>query len=172
MNFLKRLYKKLYQKYERPIEAFSPILIIIFIFYLLSLYSNSPIERFIKLSPEDRVARDEGLKEIDSIINRCKSINRRYTRQKPYQYWYEDIYSFGEWYQPRRSNPVVKVYFNEEPGHSDNGSYCEVDLIWFDYQFYNTERFEMGYDQYVQMQYRGLNNWMCDDMSEENQCTK
>ena len=172
MNFLKKLYKKLYQKYEGQIDIFAPILIIIFVFYLMTLYSNSPLERFIRLSPEDRVLREEGLKKIDSIINTCKSINGRHTRQKSYQYWYEDIYSFGKWYQPRRSNPIIKVYFNEEPGHSDSGSYCEVDLYWFDYEFYNWETFEIGEDQYGQTHYQSFKNHMCNDTNEERHCTR
>lgn len=147
---------------------------IIFVIFLLISYDNSPVERFIKLSPEDRAAREEGLKKIDSIINTCKSINRRFTRQKPYQYWYEDIYSFGEWYQPRLSNPIIKVYFNEEPGHSDNGSYCEVDLYlyWFDYEFYNWETFEMGEDRSGQTRYASYKNYMCSDDDEESRCTR
>ena len=146
--------------------------VIIFVIFLLVSYDNSPVERFIKLSPEDRVAREEGLKKIDSIVNTCKRINRRYTSQKPYQGWWEDIDSFGEWYEPRLSSPVVKVYFNEEPGHSDSGSYCEVDLYWFDYEFYNWETFEYGEDRYGQTHYSAFKNHICNDRNEVGRCTR
>ena len=174
MNFLKKLYKRLYQKYEGRIDTFAPILIIIFVFYLMTLYSNSPLERFIRLSPEDRVSREDGLKKIDSIINTCKSINSRHTRQKPYQYWFEDINSFGKWYQPRLSYPIIGVYFNEESGHSDSGSYCEVDLYWFEYEFYNWETFEIGEDQNGQTHYQSFKNHMCDDSdtNDVRRCTR
>ena len=163
--------KRLLYRLDENKENIKVIGIILFIFFLLVSYNNSPVERFIKLSPEDRVAREEGLKKIDSIINTCKSINRGFTRQKPYQYWYEDIDSFGEWYQPRLSNPIIKVYFNEEPGHSDSGSYCEVDLYWFDYEFYNWETFDIGEDQYGQTHFASYKNHMCSDNQEERRCT-
>jgi hypothetical protein len=167
-DYLKQLIKKVKENKQNIKQGVG----VIFVIFLLMSYDNSPVERFIKLSPEDRVAREEGLKTIDSIINICKSINRRYTRQKPYQYWYEDIYSFGEWYQPRLSNPIIKVYFNEEPGHSDNGSYCEVDLYWFDYEFYNWETFELGEDQSGETRYASYKNYMCSDEDEESRCTR
>ena len=168
MNFIKELYKK----YKKVTGAFAEISLIILFFFLLSLYDNSPLERLIKLSPEDRADRVKAIQNIDSVIATCKKLNRRFTKQKPYQYWFEDINSYGKWYQPRRSYPTIQVYFHEEPGHSDNGSYCEVDLTWLDYEFYNWETFDVGEDQYGQTHYKSYKNYMCDDDWEERQCTK
>jgi len=123
------LIKNLYKKYNEATGTFGDILLIILFFYVLSSYNNSPLERFIKLGPDQRADRVEALKNVDSMIDQCKQLNRRYTKQKEYQGWYEDIYSFGEWYEPRLSNPVIKVTFiNEEVAHIIPHI---VRVIWF-----------------------------------------
>ena len=80
----------------------------------------------------------------------------------------------GKWYQPRLSYPIIGVYFNEESGHSDSGSYCEVDLYWFEYEFYNWETFEIGEDQNGQTHYQSFKNHMCDDSdtNDVRRCTR
>ena len=167
MNLIKHLYKK----YNEATGAFGDILLIILFFYLLSSYDNSPVERFIKLSSQDRADRVEALKNIDVIVNKCKQLNRRYAGHKQYEGWYEDINSFGEWYEPRLSYPVIKVTFKSEDG-AGKRSYCEVNLNWFDYEFYDWEVFEVGEDQYGNIRSEAYKNHICDDMSEEFACTK
>jgi hypothetical protein len=166
------LIKNLYKKYNEATGTFGDILLIILFFYVLSSYNNSPLERFIKLGPDQRADRVEALNNVDSMIDQCKQLNRRYTRQKEYQGWYEDIYSFGEWYEPRLSNPVIKVTFINEEGGSYNPSYCEVNLVWLEYEFYELETFELGEDQYGNVHSETFKKHMCDDMYEENPCTK
>ena len=169
MKFIKSLYKK----YNEKTGTFGDIVLIALFFYLLSSYDNSPVERFIKLSPQDRAYRAEALNDIDVMINQCKQLNRRYTGDKEYQGWYEDIDSFGEWYQPRFSNPVIIVYFRNK-NDSGKRSYCEVNLSWspYEYEFYDWITFEMGEDQYGNVHSESFKNHMCNDMYDEIPCTR
>lgn len=160
-------FKELIDKVKENKKGIKQIAGVIFVIFLLMEYNNSPVERFIKLSPEDRVDRLKALESIDSIVNRCKQINRRYTGQKPYKYWYEDIISYGEWYEPRSSLPVIKVIFAEEEDSFENTSFCEVNLIWFSYRFYNHVTFDLGEDHQGRERSQSFKNDMCDDESEE-----
>ena len=168
-----KYFKELFNKFYEATGTFGGILLLILFFYVLSLYDNCPLERFIKLSPDNRDKRVEALKNVDNIINQCKRLNMRYTRENEFQDWYEDIDSFGAWYEPRRSIPVVKVDFKNK-NDSDYSSYCEVNLIFLDYKFYHLETIEMGEDQYGQTHYQSFKNHMCDDWSDERgrRCTR
>ena len=149
------------------IELLKHLFFLVVIFFLISLISD-PLEKLIRLSPEDRVLMKEGIEKIDSIISECKQINRRFTPQKTYQYWHEDIESYGgNWYQRKKNHPIIKVYFNEEPGHSYSGYYCEVGMNWSRYEFYRSESEEIGEDGTGKMYYQSFRYYMCDDYSED-----
>jgi hypothetical protein len=137
MNYLDNF---IYWLKEQKSELISIILFVAFI-YLLFSFNNSPVERFIKLSPEWRADRIEVLKNIDSRIATCKRLNQKYTPQKTYLKWYEDIHSYGEWYEPRLSNPIIRVAFNNREKKYEMNSYCEVSYDvspkWDRYLFYS-----------------------------------
>ena len=125
---------------EKKYDLISTIVVIAF-FALIFAYPNSPVERFIKLSPEWRADRIEVLKNIDSRIDTCKRLNQKHTPQKTYLKWYEGIDSYGEWYEPRRSSPIIRVVFNNKENEYERNTYCVVEYDispeWDRYSFYS-----------------------------------
>ncbi|MDC1358953.1 hypothetical protein N8292_00485 [Gammaproteobacteria bacterium] len=156
------------------------VLVLIVFFVGLWAIDFSPIERFIKLSPEKREIRIEHLQSVDTYLEKCKLLNSRYSSSNTYSGWWEHIYSFGEWYEPRLSTALIRVGFSN--ADYDQNTYCDVDISWSvrwepDIEFFNRETFSNGYDSNGGERLKSYPNYYCSDRNgkdwdEDGRCFK
>lgn len=132
-----------------------------FFIFAISIFflTYDPIERIWKLKSNQKENRLKNLEMAESIINKCKRLNTRYSKSNDFDKWVEILeypytnQGIENLFTPY-AYPIIKVYFDGEQ-NVDN-SICKVRIGYKTpiYEFYKYVYFdELG---------RSV-KWFCDD---------